>query len=95
MATKITTTTSKPAEKAFYLAATDTRYEDLVRALPGFVSYSKSHPDENTRVQEIVFETHDHYVNYADFSNTNEMMLDNRNYNASNGILFSIELAEI
>jgi hypothetical protein len=95
MATKITTTTTKPAGVAFYLAATDTRYQDLVSSLPGFVSYNKSYPDENTKVQEIVFATHDDYVNYTDVTTTNDMMIDNRGYNTTNNITFNLELTEI
>ena len=95
MATQVTQTLKKPAGINFYMNETDSRFQDLISALPGYVSYTKTYPDENTKVQVFAFETHDHYVGYLDMINTNQVTIDNRNYNIANNISYEVAVAEI
>ena len=93
--TMLTSTTIKPSDVEFFLSDSDTRYEDLCKSLEGFVSYNKTQPDANTRVQEIVWATNAAWVNYKDVANTNQLIIDNKAYNQANGITYSVVVTDI
>ena len=90
-----TQTLVKPAGVEFFNPTGDGRFENFVKSLTGFVSYSKSFPDANTKVQEITWDCKEDWVNYQDQAATNQMMIDNIAYNRANGITWSSVVTDI
>jgi hypothetical protein len=98
MAVTLRTTTTKPAAVAWYgrsspeAAATFLQIEAWMEALPGFLGHTQSIIDENTRYQEIIFDTEANYINYRTLREQCQPWQNREAYNNANGVEIDLQV---
>ena len=94
MAVTITISSTKPDHVQFWREANPDKPNTItpwLNSLPGFISYTVTNPDPNTRVQAIVFDTIENYTNYLQNHDKQcPEYVDRRAYSNANGIISTI-----